>query len=138
VPIRWRLTIFNALVIGSILLALGFALFFLLRGTLLSSVGETARDRADVAAKEINSGEGLDEDDGRLELDEGLKRGLTLDSVFIVVRDGRGRIIAQTGNPLTTGGHRISSGARRWRQEKRRTASSHSRNKARVTSMQCR
>jgi signal transduction histidine kinase len=104
VPIRWRLTIFNALVIGSILLALGFALFFLLRGTLLSSVGETARDRADVAAKEIYSGEGLDEDDGRLELDEGLKRGLTLDSVFIVVRDGRGRIIAQTGNPPNNGG----------------------------------
>ena len=34
-PIRWRLTIFNALVIGGILLALGCALFFLLRQTLL-------------------------------------------------------------------------------------------------------
>ncbi len=104
-PIRWRLTIFNALVIGSILLALGFALFFLLRGTLLSSVEETARDRAEAAAKEINRGEGLDEEDGRLELDDGLKRGLTHDGVFIAVRDGRGRIIApQTGNLLNNGG----------------------------------
>ena len=104
-PIRWRLTIFNALVIGSILLALGLALFFLLRQTLLSSVEETARDRAEAAAKEINRGEGLDEEDGRLELDGGLKRGLTHDGVFIAVRDGRGRIIApQTGNLLNNGG----------------------------------
>jgi two-component system OmpR family sensor kinase len=97
VPIRWRLTIFNALVIGSILLALGLALFLLLRQTLLNSVEETARNRAEAAAKEINSGEGLDEEDGRLLLDDGLKQGLTHDGVFIVVRDGRGRI-TQTVN----------------------------------------
>jgi two-component system, OmpR family, sensor kinase len=97
-PIRWRLTIFNALVIGGILLALGCALFFLLRQTLLSSVEDTARKGANVAAKEINSGEGLDEEDGRLELDGGLARGLTHDGVFIVVRNGRGDIIAQTVN----------------------------------------
>jgi two-component system, OmpR family, sensor kinase len=98
VPIRWRLTIFNALVIGGILLALGCALFFLLRETLLSSVEDTARNRALAAAKEINSGEGLDEEDGRLLLDDGLKRGLTHDGVFIVVRDGRGNIITKTVN----------------------------------------
>ena len=73
-PIRWRLTIFNALVIGGILLALGCALFFLLRQTLLSSVEDTARNRALAAAKEIDSGEGLDEEKGRLVLDDGLKR----------------------------------------------------------------
>ncbi|HSK85202.1 MAG TPA: ATP-binding protein [Rubrobacter sp.] len=98
-PIRWRLTIFNALVIGSILLTLGFALFFLLRQTLLYSVGETARNRAEAAAKEINSGEGLDEENGRLELDGGLKRGLTHDDVFIIVRNGRGNIITKTVHP---------------------------------------
>ena len=103
-PIRWRLTIFNALVIGSILLALGFALFFLLRHTLLSSVEETVRDRAGAAAREITRGEGLDEEDGRLELDGGLKRGLTHDGVFIVVRDGRGSIITQTGKFPSSGG----------------------------------
>ena len=103
-PIRWRLTIFNALVIGSILLALGFALFLLQRHTLLDSIRETASDRALAAAKEIDRGEGLDEEDGRFELDGGLQRGLTRDGVFIVVRDGRGRIIApQTGNLLNKG-----------------------------------
>ena len=103
-PIRWRLTIFNALVIGSILLALGLVLFFLLRQTLLSSVEETARDRAGAAAREITSGEGLDEEDGRLELDGGLQQGLTHDGVFIVVRDGRGSIITQTGKFPSSGG----------------------------------
>ena len=103
-PIRWRLTIFNALVIGGILLALGFALFFLLRKTLLSSVEDTAHDRALAAAKEIDSGEGLDEEGDRLLLDDGLKHGLTHDGVFIVVRDGSGSIITQTLNLSNTGG----------------------------------
>jgi two-component system OmpR family sensor kinase len=98
VPIRWRLTVFNALVIGGILLALGCALYFLLRETLLSSVADTARKGADVAATEIDRGEGLDEEDGRLELDGGLERGLTHDGVFIVVRNGRGNIITKTVN----------------------------------------
>jgi two-component system OmpR family sensor kinase len=104
VPIRWRLTIFNALVIGSILLTLGLALFFLLRQTLLSSVEDTARKRADAAARQITRGEGLDEEDGRLLLDDGLKRGLTHDGVFIIVRDGRGSIIDQTANLSSNGG----------------------------------
>ena len=95
-PIRWRLTIFNALVIGGILLAFGCALFFLLRQKLFSSVEDTARNGAFAAAKEIDSGEGLDEENGRLVIDDGLERGLTHDNVFIVVRDGRGSIIAQS------------------------------------------
>jgi two-component system, OmpR family, sensor kinase len=98
VPIRWRLTIFNALVIGGILLVLGCALFFLLRETLLFSVKDTAHNRALAAAEEINRGEGLDEENGRLELDGGLKRGLTQDNVFIIVRNGRGNIITKTVN----------------------------------------
>jgi signal transduction histidine kinase len=98
VPIRWRLTIFNALVIGGILLALGCALFFLMRHTLLSSVDDTARKGALFAAKEINSEEGLDEENGRLVIDDGLERGLTNDGVFIVVRDGRGSIIDKSAN----------------------------------------
>ena len=97
-PIRWRLTIFNALVIGGILLALGCALFFLLRQTLLSSVDVTARKGALTAAKEINIEEGLDEENGRLVIDDGLERVLTNDGVFIVVRDGRGSIIDESVN----------------------------------------
>jgi two-component system, OmpR family, sensor kinase len=103
VPIRWRLTIFNALVIGGILLVFGCALFFLLRQTLLSSVADTARKGAFTAAKEINSEEGLDEENGRLVIDDGLERGLTHDNVFIVVRDGRGSIIAESVNSPNSG-----------------------------------
>jgi two-component system, OmpR family, sensor kinase len=103
VPIRWRLTIFNALVIGGILLTLGCALFVLLRETLLFSVEDTARKGAFAAAKEIDSGEGLDEENGRLLLDDGLEQGLTHDGVFIVVRDGRGDIITQTLNLANNG-----------------------------------
>ena len=95
-PIRWRLTIFNALVIGVILLALGLALFFVLRQTLLSSVEDTARSRAFAAARSIVAGEGLEEEDGRLVLDDDLVDGLTVDGVYIIVRDGRGGVIAQT------------------------------------------
>ncbi len=102
-PIRWRLTIFNALVIGGILLVFGCALFFLLRQTLLSSVADTARKGAFTAAKEINSEEGLDEENGRLVIDDGLERGLTHDNVFIVVRDGRGSIIAESVNSPNSG-----------------------------------
>ena len=97
-PIRWRLTIFNALVIGGILLALGCALFFLMRHTLLSSVHDNARKGALFAAKEINSEEGLDVENGRLVIDDGLERGLTHDNVFIVVRDRSGSIIDQSAN----------------------------------------
>ncbi len=54
--IRWRLTVFNALTIGTILLGLGLALFFLLRGALLSGAEETVQSRAVVAARDVRSG----------------------------------------------------------------------------------
>jgi signal transduction histidine kinase len=103
VPIRWRLTIFNALVIGVILLALGCALFFLLREELFSSVKDTASKQALAAAKQIESGEGLDDEKGGLVLDEGLKEGVAHDGVFIVVRNGRGNIITQALRPSNNG-----------------------------------
>ena len=77
-PIRWRLTLFIALVIGAILLLLGFSLFFLLREALLSNVEDTTRVRATSAAQTVRSEDDLSADD----LDE-----YTLDGVFIVVRD---------------------------------------------------
>ena len=86
-PIRWRLTIFNALVIGAVLLALGLALFLLLRGTLLSGIEEDARDRALAAAETVESGEGLAPDEAER---------LILGGVFVVVRDGQGQILDQT------------------------------------------
>ena len=74
-PVRWRLTIFNALAIGAILVALGLALFLVLRATLLSSVEETAQSRAFAAARSIAAGEGLEEEEGRLVLDDDLVDG---------------------------------------------------------------
>jgi two-component system, OmpR family, sensor kinase len=88
-PIRWRLTLFNALIIGAILLALGLSLFLLLREALLSDVEDTARSRAVAAARIVESGEDVlsDEDD---------VAQLTTDGVFFVVRDARGRVIDRT------------------------------------------
>jgi len=54
-PIRWRLTLFNALAIGTIMLVSGLAIFFSLRAALLSSVEKTARDSALAAAKAVDS-----------------------------------------------------------------------------------
>jgi signal transduction histidine kinase len=88
-PIRWRLTLFNALIIGAILLALGLSLFLLLREALLSDVEDTARSRAVAAARIVESGEDVlsDEDD---------VAQLTTDGVFLVVRDARGRVLDRT------------------------------------------
>jgi two-component system OmpR family sensor kinase len=89
VPIRWRLTLFIALAIGAILLVLGMALFFLLRDALLSNVEDTARARALHAAKGVRSGDDLEEDD----VEE-----LTLDGIFVIVRDHKGRVLSETVN----------------------------------------
>jgi two-component system, OmpR family, sensor kinase len=92
VPIRWRLTLFIALAIGAILLLLGLTLFFMLRDALLSNVEDTARGRALNAAQSIRSGEEFSGDD----VEE-----LTLDGVFVIVRDGEGRILNETVNLKT-------------------------------------
>jgi signal transduction histidine kinase len=86
-PIRWRLTLFIALAIGAILLILGIVLYFLLREALVSNVEDTARDRALNAARTVRSEGGLDDDD---------IEQLTLDGVFVIVRDGQGRALRQT------------------------------------------
>ena len=88
-PIRWRLTLFIALAIGAILLILGVALYFLLRDALLSNVEDTVRGRAVNAARSIRSGEDLERED----IEE-----LTLDGVFVIVRDAEGRVLTETVN----------------------------------------
>ena len=100
--IRWRLTLFNALAIGLILLVLGLVLFFLVRGALLSDVEDTVRNRAATAARTIESGDDISRDDAQK---------LTLDGVFVVVRDGQGRLLTQTVNLPT----REKAGAELWR-----------------------
>ncbi|MCA1715980.1 MAG: cell wall metabolism sensor histidine kinase WalK [Actinobacteria bacterium] len=88
-PIRWRLTLFIALVIGAILLALGLALLFFVQEALLSGVEDTARSRALEAAETMESGETLEGEE---------TERLTLDGIFVVVRDGEGGILTQTVN----------------------------------------
>ena len=86
-PIRWRLTLFIALAIGAILLILGIVLYFLLREALLSNVEDTARARALHAARSVRS-------EGDLDAEE-IKQ-LTLDGVFVIIRDGQGRALSET------------------------------------------
>lgn len=89
-PIRWRLTLYIALVIGAILLALGLALYFLSRSVLLSGVEDTARSRATAAAKLIESGESLG---------DAYVEQLTLDGVVLIVRDGAGGVLRRVNPP---------------------------------------
>jgi two-component system, OmpR family, sensor kinase len=96
-PIRWRLTLFIALVIGAILLVLGVALFILLRDALLSNVEDTAKRRAVQAAKTISAEDSLEQED----VEE-----YALDGVFVIVRDGNGHLLPETVNLPSGGGAR--------------------------------
>jgi hypothetical protein len=95
VPIRWRLTVFNALVMGAILAAFGVSVFFLVRGALLSGVEHAVRDRAEGVARTVETGQSLSATD--------VER-LTLEGVFVIVRDGEGRILARTVDSATDAG----------------------------------
>jgi len=110
-PVRWRLTVFNALVIGAILTSLGISVFFLVRDALLSGVEHTVRDRATVVARTVEAGQSLSPGD--------VER-LTLEGVSVVVRDREGRVLARTVDTGPAGGADESL----WRQavESRRPA----------------
>lgn len=100
-PILWRLTLFNALAIGSILAVLGLALFLIVRQQQISSVESTVETRAREAAETLEvSGSGPN---ARVTLDTEEVEQLTLDGVFILVRDTNGDILTQTVN-LPSGG----------------------------------
>ncbi|HEX6709449.1 MAG TPA: HAMP domain-containing sensor histidine kinase [Rubrobacter sp.] len=89
-PIRWRLTLYIALVIGAILITLGFALYFVSRSVLLSGVEDTARSRATAAARLIESGENLS---------DAYFEQLTLDGVVLIVRNGDGGVLRKVNPP---------------------------------------
>jgi signal transduction histidine kinase len=78
------LTVFNALVMGTILLLLGFALFFLNKSALFNGIENTARDRANAGASTIESGGSLS---------DAYIQQLTLDGVVVLVRDRNGRVL---------------------------------------------
>ena len=94
-PIRWRLTLFIALAIGAILLILGVVLFFLLRDALTTNDEKTTKQRAESAAESII-------ERGFLEPDE--IKELTLDGVFVIVRDEKGRVLTESVDLRTGGG----------------------------------
>jgi two-component system, OmpR family, sensor kinase len=86
-PIRWRLTVFNVLVIGTILMVLGASSFLLVREAMMSEVEDTVRDSALAAARTVGSGNALNKSD---------VEQLTLDGVFVTIRDGEGRVLFRT------------------------------------------
>jgi signal transduction histidine kinase len=88
-PIRWRLTLFIALVIGVILLVLAFALYFLSRDALLDSIKETVQSRATAIAQLIEDGEPLNSEADA----EAADPKLLEDGVALIVRD-------ESGDPL--------------------------------------
>src|SRR5215213_6381238 len=72
---------------GAILTAFGVSVFFLVRGALLSGVEHAVRDRAEGVARTVETGQSLSAGD--------VER-LTLEGVFVIVRDGEGHILART------------------------------------------
>ena len=83
-PIRWRITLFNALFIGLILVALGFSLFLLLRNAVLSEVEDSVSARALAAARIVER---------KGELDKADAEQIALGDEFVVARDERGRVL---------------------------------------------
>jgi two-component system OmpR family sensor kinase len=71
------------------MLVSGLAIFFSIRAALLSGVEKAARDSALAAAKAVDSAEALHRDE---------MRRLSLQGVFVVVRDGEGTILTRTGD----------------------------------------
>ena len=90
--IRWRLTLFNTVTIGAILLVFGVALFFVIRSALLYEIRQDIRNHARNTASMVQSGESLSRSEAQK---------LALDGVFVVVRDAEGKVIYQTVNPET-------------------------------------
>jgi two-component system, OmpR family, sensor kinase len=92
-PIRWRLTLFIALVIGVILLALGLTLYLLIRGMLLKDVEFTAKSRGEAVAHAIEAGDELStapNDDDQILFD---------DSVAVIVRGKNGKVMDEFNLP---------------------------------------
>jgi two-component system, OmpR family, sensor kinase len=92
-PVRWRLTLFIALAIGVILLALGLAIYLWSRWSLLDHVEKNAQSGAEVVAQTLEKGEHLstapDEDDQ-----------LFHDEVAVIIRDKNGEVLQKINLPV--------------------------------------
>src|SRR5215211_4565665 len=94
-PIRWRLTLFIALVIGVILLVLGFALYLLSRDALLEGVEETVQSRAENVRLHIQDGEPLKSREDAINADPRIIQ----DGVTLIVRDESGDALLKINFP---------------------------------------
>ena len=93
-PIRWRLTLFNAVAIGAILALLGLFVYLVLREALLSEVEDAVRARAEEVARVVGAGEDLARED--------VER-LTLEGVYVIERDDRGEVLSRTVDTARSG-----------------------------------
>ena len=89
-PIRWRLTLFIALVIGAILLLLGISLYYMNKSALLANIEDTARRHATAAARTLESGK---------RLSDAYVEQLTLDGAVVIIRTDSGRILRTVNLP---------------------------------------
>jgi hypothetical protein len=89
-PIRWRLTLLNALIIGVILLTLAGTFAYLWYGLRVNRVENTTERQAEEAAKALADGEDLLGRD-RDELEQATAGG----SVVILIRNAQGKLLGQ-------------------------------------------
>ena len=92
-PIRWRLTLFIALAIGLILLALGLAIYLLSRNALVDHVEKNAQSGAEIVARTLEEGEHLStasEEDDQIFYDE----------VSVIIRDKNGEVLQKINLPV--------------------------------------
>jgi two-component system, OmpR family, sensor kinase len=93
-PIRWRLTLLNALIIGVILLTLAASTTWLWRADLIAGVENTTKRQGEAAA------EGLEEGEDLLGADQDELEAFTADgTVVIVLRNAQGEVLGQEPKP---------------------------------------
>jgi signal transduction histidine kinase len=93
-PIRWRLTLLNALIIGFILLTLAASTTWLWRADLIAKVMNTTERQGEATAEGLEDGEDL------LGADQDELETLTADgTVIIVLRNAQGEVLGQEPKP---------------------------------------
>ncbi len=93
-PIRWRLTLLNALIIGVILLTLAASTTWLWRADLIAGVKNATERQGEAAAEGLKEGEDL------LGADQDELEALTAEgTVIIVLRNAQGELLGQKPKP---------------------------------------
>src|SRR5215208_4523191 len=93
-PIRWRLTLLNAVMIGVILLTLAGSFAWLWYKHEVEQAENTTRIQAEEAANALEHGEDLLGEDG-----EELRRATAGGDVVIIIRNAQGKVLGQMPEP---------------------------------------